>query len=138
MSLRVAFLALAAGACEASQELEFQLIHAILRGSVVTDSGTPVGGVEIEVSSILEDIPGQGCVDPPFQVYRTSTTADGSFEVVLDGRAGLSRQDGCVDIVGTAPAAAGLKPDTLRGVPVVFRREPALDTVTVQLVLERP
>ena len=130
-------LALAVGACE-EMGLEFQPISAVLVGSVSTEAGQPLGGVEIEASIVLEDFPGQGCVDPPAQVLRLSTAADGTFEAVLQGQAGLGDQNGCVDLVATPPDGSGLKADTLLKIPVVFRRDPPIDTVTVNFVLRDP
>ena len=55
--------------------------------------------------------------------------------MVLRGQPGLRDQEGCVDVVAVPPDGSRLRPDTVEKVPIVFRVESPIDTVTVELVL---
>ncbi len=122
--------------CNGNPTQEFTPTRSLVAGVVQTEDGLPAGGVSVDISVSWEDSPAQSsCAEfEPIGVETVTTGIDGTFVRVLNGQPGLREQGGCLDFVATPDAGSGLLPDTILGIPIVFRSG-GVDTTRVTLVL---
>lgn len=107
-------------------------LHAVIKGSVLDESGSPVPDVSLLISMFEPDC---GENAELLQDFTASTDSEGAWSERF-GSALIVSETGCARVIATPPQDRSLQPDTVFGTPVDLRpigQEP--DTAIIPLVL---